>query len=225
MRRCLAVTVLLLYLTAGATTQAHAQGAWRAAIGATYVLPVEAGSTGGCGNAYRVGVLQRVGRQIAGARLAVEANLRSHLIVTAQSPCVYAPEPFPPPDGTYQVEDRPPPYLTTRFLAGDLRLRATLPTASTTPMISLGYGRDWQRRGLYAGSGTRPYLVAGAGVLVGSSPRWRLAIEGEYQALRESFGRRQVTWSGGQMTGNEDLGTVREWRRAVSITVSAVVAF
>lgn len=225
MRRFLAAGSLFLILLAGVTARAHAQGKWRAASGATYVLPVEAGNKGDCGDAYRVGVLQRVGRQVAGAHLAVEANLRAHLIATANDSCVYGPVQFPPPDGTYIVEDRAAPYLTTRFLAGDLRLRATLPTPSTTPMFSLGYGRHWQHRGFYTGSGTRPYLVAGVGMLVGTGPRWRLAIEGEYQALRESFDRRRVTWLGGQMTGNEELGTDREWQRAVGITVSAVVSF
>lgn len=204
---------------------AHAQNEWRAATGATFVLPVAAGEQTDCSGTYRIGVLQRVGRQIAGARLAVEANLRAHLIATSREECIVEPPIGPPPDGTYIRDARAAPYLTSQFFAGDLRLRATVPAAFATPMISLGYGRHWQGGGFGTPSGTRPYLVAGAGVLVGSGPRWRLAIEGEYQTLRERFGRRRVTWAGGQMTGNEDLGTVREWLRAVGITVSAVVAF
>lgn len=223
MRRFLSVTTSFLTLLSAATGRAHAQDEWRAATGVTVVLPIAAGRDDFCQPAYRIGVGQRVGRQIAGARLAVEANIRAHVVATSDAQCVYAPVQFPPPDGTYLVEDRPAPYLTTRFVAGDLRLRATLPNPSATPTFSLGYGRHWQHRGFYPGSGTRPYLVAGVGMLVGTGPRWRVAIEGEYQALRERFDRRRVTWLGGQMTGNEDLGMVREWLQAVGITVSAVV--
>ncbi len=205
--------------------EAHAQGVWRAAAGATYVLPAEAGQTGDCGDVFRLGVLQRVGRQIAGSRLTLEGNFRSHLIATSKDTCVYGPVQYPPPDGTYIVDDRAAPYLTTRFFAGDLRLRATLPASSVAPMISVGYGRHWQDRGHHVASGTRPYWVAGVGVLVGSGPRWRLGVEGEYQVLRDAWLRRRVTWADGQMTGNESLGTFQEWLRASGITISGVVMF
>lgn len=225
MQRFLSVTTCSLILLSAATGRAHAQDPWRAATGVNVVLPIAAGRDDFCRPAYRIGVGQRVGRQIAGARLAVEANIRAHVIATSAEQCVYAPELFPPPDGTYLVEDRPAPYLTTRFLAGDLRLRATLPLSSGMATVSLGHGRHWQDRGFTPVSATRPYWVAGAGLVPGAGPRWRLIIEGEYLVLRERFGRRRLTWAGGQLTGEEDLGTIREWLQAVGITVSMVVAF
>lgn len=203
----------------------HAQGVWQVAAGATYVFPAEAGRDRDCWSAYRIGVLQRVGRQIAGPRLALEANLRSHLLGTPKDICILEPPISPPPDGTRIEDHRAAPYLTSQFLAGDLRLRATLPVPFVTPMISLGYGRHWQDGGHRGMSGTRPYWVAGAGAMLGGGPRWRLGIEGEYQVLRDSWLRRRVTWAGGQMTGNESLGTFHEWLRASGITISAVVMF
>lgn len=203
----------------------HAQGVWQVAVGATYVLPAEAGRSRICANSYRVGVLQRVGRQVAGPRLNLEANLRSHLIATSSNSCIYEPPIGPPPDGTYIADDRAAPYLTSRFLAGDVRLRATLPASVVTPMISFGHGRHWQDGGHNGTSGNRPYWVAGIGLLLGSGPRWRLGVEGEYQVLRDRWLRRRVTWAGGQMTGNESLGTFREWLRAFGISISAVAMF
>jgi hypothetical protein len=216
---------LLIALALLTTSEGHAQGVWQAAAGATYVLPVQAGISGGCTNVYRIGVLQRVGRQIAGPRLAVEANLRSHLLATSKNFCVFEPSIFPPPDGTRIEDDRAGRYLTSRFFAGDLRLRATLPVSPVAPTLSLGHGRHWQESGFNGLSGTRPYWVAGVGLLLGTGPRWRLGIEGEYQMLRDSWLRRQVTWAGGQQTANESLGTFHEWLRASGITLSAVVTF
>jgi hypothetical protein len=217
--------VLLTGLAMMIATEGYAQGPWRAAAGGTYTLPTDAGRDRMCRSAYRIGIMQRLGREIAGPRLTVEANLRSNLIATSRDFCIYEPPIGPVPDGTRIVDDRASPYLTSRFFASDLRLRATLPASGVTPMVNLGYGRHWQDGGLDGASGNRPYWVAGIGLLLGSGPRWRVGIEGEYQLLRDSWRRRRVTWEGGQVTGNESLGTFHEWQRAIGITASAVVMF
>lgn len=217
--------LLFLVWACAMAAPTHAQESWYAAIGGSYVLPVAEGRTDTCDGSFRVGTTQRIGRRIAGPALAVEANTRLGAFATSRPECFFFSPSEPPTDGTLLVEDRPWPFLTTEWFAADLRLRASLPLPGPELSLAVGPGSHWQKPRSNGSSRRRFYWVAGAGVLLGQGSGWRLALEGEWQFLREHYDRTNVTYEGGSVVGVEELGSVQKWLRTAGVTVSARFAW
>lgn len=226
MRSPALVPALLLALTAGATTPALAQGPWRLGVGVSTFLGAEAGLSHDCDASSRTGLLQRIGREVWGPRLVVEANLRAHIITTAQKLCTHPQmaTPFPRPDGTYFNENHPSPLLTSPFTAVDLRIRTAAPLTVGAATISLGAGHLWHDGGVSSVSGNKPFLVASAGVLLGRGPRWRLGVEGEVLLMSSAYWRSVTTWTNGE-PDFEFLGTFHERLWATGITLTTNLQF
>lgn len=212
----------LLLLTAVAPTPALAQNPWRLGVGLSTFLGAETGREHDCDTSSRTGLLQRIGRQVWGRRLVLEANLRAHIISTSQKFCSYPVVPrFPRSDGTYFDEDHPTPLLTSPFTAVDVRLRTAVPLSIGDATISLGAGHLWQRGGFSGVTGNKPFFVASAGFLLGSGPRWQVGVEGEVLSLSSAYWRSVTTWTNG-VPDFEFLGVFRErlWATSLILTTS-----
>lgn len=223
MRRLLRASALLFALAAGVTNPLPAQDPWHFGGGLSVFLGAESGGGYACDVTSRSGLMQRVGRELWGPRLAVEANLRAHIITTSEKKrCIesHVSVPYPRPDGIYFREDHPSPLLTSPFTGADLRIRTAVPLPVGTATVSVGAGHFWHAGGFSGPSGNKPFLVAGAGVLIGSGPRWRVGVEGEVFSMSSGYWRSVTTWSDGTPSF-EFLGTFHERLWATSVTLTA----
>jgi hypothetical protein len=225
MRRRVSVPAFL-FLTTTASSPVLAQDSWRFGVGLSSFLGAESGREHDCDATSRLGLLQRIGRQVWGPRLVLEANLRAHILVASQKSCSYPVIPrFPRPDGTYFDEDHPTPLLTSPFTALDFRFRAAVPLSRGEATISVGAGHLWHDGGPYGVTGNKPFFAASAGFLIGSGPRWQVGVEGEVLSMSSAYWRSVTTWANGEPVSFEFLGTFRERLWATDLTLTTNLRF
>lgn len=118
---------------------------------------------------------------------------------------------FPPPDGTYLVEDRVN-LLSRSFLTTDVRLATQLGKAPVN--VAAGVGNAWHQ------SHNLPYLVLAAGITLLERTNARLGLEGEYQWLRVSSDLFRRTYQNFDLVAEEPLGRVHEWSHAFILGIT-----
>lgn len=171
------------------------------------------GPTDCLGTSYRLGAGVHGGYALVGTVLAVQASARFH----GASIGPYCVNGFPPPDGTYVVDDYR--NLTAdRFALTDLGIRATAAGGGAGGTVALAAGKAWRP------GRDSPYVRASARVFL-QVRSVRFLLGAELYRLRLRFDRFERTWQNFEMVTNVPLGTFHEWNSAVIVTLGLEVPF